>query len=699
MNEMKRNATGLMVLVLLCGPTVLSKSTLRASARQASATGSGNELFQKALVKERAEGNVDEAIKLYREIVQKHSSDRALVAKALIQIGGCHEKLGNTEAKKAYQQVINNYADQKESVEEARVRLAAMGAAGGELSRKQPKIRRLVGPSYHLTSRGSPDGRYIAYYADPHIVVRELATDRDQRLPVKPLDRGAYTFQIRFSPDSKEIAYVAAEYDNPQELRVAKLDGSGERVVFKNPGVLRIALSDWTPDGKYLVAGFTRQDKTSELVLIPLAGGAPRKIRSSSINGVLSPDGKYLAYTREQKDNVRAADIYVFALDGSLDVSLVEHPADDRSIGWTRDGRFLFSSDRTGSRSVWAVGVVDGKPQGTPELLLKDAGEGEPIGLSRNGSYFYHKWNYFFEVYLAEMDPATGKLTSSPAPVSPRETWSHNAPDWSPDGRYLAYQASKPSQGEVVKIRTLATGEEREFRPSLRTVMFLRWFPDNQALTAQGAGQKGEIGLHRVDVVSGAASVILQGPGFRAFGANPTLSRDGKVITYRKYEPDRKTSSLVQYNIDAREEKVLFQQRPPFYVTAFTLLDRTGQIALNLYDEEKKTYCVKLLEPTGGEPKVIYQAPSGEFIPGTCSMDWMPDGNSILIAKARTGSGGEGETQSLWRMPLSGGQLEKLFETNAIFDVRVHPSGRWLAIGSRQINAETWVMENFLPKN
>jgi hypothetical protein len=96
---------------------------------------------------------------------------------------------------------------------------------------------------------------------------------------------------------------------------------------------------------------------------------------------------------------------------------------------------------------------------------------------------------------------------------------------------------------------------------------------------------------------------------------------------------------------------------------------------------------------------VIYQAPSGEFIPGTCSMDWMPDGNSILIAKARTGSGGEGETQSLWRMPLSGGQLEKLFETNAIFDVRVHPSGRWLAIGSRQINAETWVMENFLPKN
>jgi Tol biopolymer transport system component len=705
MNEMKRNATGLVALVLLCGLSGLSRSPLQALAWQAkpSALPGGNELFQKALVKERAEGNLDEAIKLYREIVQKHSSDRALAAKALIQIGGCYEKLGNTEAKKAYQQVINNYADQKESVEEARVRLAAMGAAVGELSANQLKIRRLVGPSYYLTGRCSPDGRYIAYYnPDPftgrHIVVRELATDREQRLPVKPLDdREAFTFQIRFSPDSKEIAYVAVEaYETLQELRVAKLDGSGERVVFKNPEVRRIALSDWTPDGKHLVAGFTRQDKTAELVLIPVVGGAPRKIRSSSIRGALSPDGKYLAYTREQKDNVKATDIYVFALDGSLDAPLVEHPADDRSIGWTQDGRFLFSSDRTGSRSLWAVGVVDGKPQGTPELLLKDAGEGEPIGLSRNGSYFYHKWIFFSEVYLAEMDPATGRLVSSPAPVSQRETLSHNAPDWSPDGRYLAYQASKPGQGEVVKIRTLATGEEREFQPSLRTVMFLRWFPDNKALAAQGVDQKGELGVHRVEVASGAASVILQRESWGDYGANPTLSPDGKVMTYKKYERERKISSLVQYNIDTREEKVLFQPKPPLYVGSFTLLHRTGQIALSLSDVEKKTGCVKLLEPTGGEPKVIYQAPSGEFIPGFASMDWMPDGRSILITKARTGSWAEAARQSLWRIPLSGGQPEKLFESNAIFDVRVHPSGRWVAIGSRQTGAETWVVENLV---
>ena len=45
---------------------------------------SGNDLFQQALVKERTEGNLPEAIKLYQTIVDKHGSDRKLAAKSLV---------------------------------------------------------------------------------------------------------------------------------------------------------------------------------------------------------------------------------------------------------------------------------------------------------------------------------------------------------------------------------------------------------------------------------------------------------------------------------------------------------------------------------------------------------------------------------------------------------------------------------------
>ena len=45
---------------------------------------SGYDLFQKGLVAERSQGDLEEAIQLYQQIVEDFSDDHALVAKALI---------------------------------------------------------------------------------------------------------------------------------------------------------------------------------------------------------------------------------------------------------------------------------------------------------------------------------------------------------------------------------------------------------------------------------------------------------------------------------------------------------------------------------------------------------------------------------------------------------------------------------------
>jgi len=65
----------------------------------------GYDLFQKALAKERAEGNLEEAIALYQKVI-KESKDESLAAKAQFRIGVCYEKLGREEAQKAFQKVI-----------------------------------------------------------------------------------------------------------------------------------------------------------------------------------------------------------------------------------------------------------------------------------------------------------------------------------------------------------------------------------------------------------------------------------------------------------------------------------------------------------------------------------------------------------------------------------------------------------------
>src|SRR5882762_7585745 len=89
----------------------------------------GAELYQKALVKERAAGNLEEAIQLYQRVAREFSGDRALAAKSLVQAARCYEKLGQDKAVKIYEQVARDFGDQRESVATARERLAAM--AGG----------------------------------------------------------------------------------------------------------------------------------------------------------------------------------------------------------------------------------------------------------------------------------------------------------------------------------------------------------------------------------------------------------------------------------------------------------------------------------------------------------------------------------------------------------------------------------------
>lgn len=49
----------------------------------------GHDLFQQALVMERANGQLQDAIALYERIAEEFADDRELIAGALVQMGGC----------------------------------------------------------------------------------------------------------------------------------------------------------------------------------------------------------------------------------------------------------------------------------------------------------------------------------------------------------------------------------------------------------------------------------------------------------------------------------------------------------------------------------------------------------------------------------------------------------------------------------
>ncbi|MCK7532096.1 MAG: tetratricopeptide repeat protein [Marinilabiliales bacterium] len=79
---------------------------------------SGHDQFQKALAKERSEGNLEEAIALYQKAIEE-TKDESPAAQAQLRIGICYEKLGPEKAnlaQEAFQRVVDRYPGQTDSV-------------------------------------------------------------------------------------------------------------------------------------------------------------------------------------------------------------------------------------------------------------------------------------------------------------------------------------------------------------------------------------------------------------------------------------------------------------------------------------------------------------------------------------------------------------------------------------------------------
>ena len=82
-------------------------------------------------------------------------------------------------------------------------------------------------------------------------------------------------------------------------------------------------------------------------------------------------------------------------------------PGNDDFPEWSADGKHLvFMSERTGPRAPWSVRVVEGKPQGEPEVLKANIGDrAYVVGRGREGSLFFTQFYVEYDLYEAAFDP------------------------------------------------------------------------------------------------------------------------------------------------------------------------------------------------------------------------------------------------------------------------------------------------------
>ena len=654
---------------------------------------SGHDLFQQALAKERADGNLEEAIKLYQRIVREFAKDRALSARALVQIGQCYEKLGNAEARKAYERVVRDFADQAEPVRVARERIAALQSGGANAGRTEMRLRRVWAAGLVDFGRVSSDGRFLSFTDwenDDSLTIHDFATGENRRLTGKGTTAASSRSNGRsvLSPDSKQIAYDCYNEDGFEDLRIIGVDGSEPRLLYSNrEQVRRIEPAAWSPDGRYILAGFLKKDDTWEMTLVAVGDGSVRPLkpldRYAAQRARFSPDGRYIAYDTR-------GDIFLLETGTGRELPLVQHPANEYLLDWTPDSRILFSSDRSGTRDAWLIGVSDGKPQGSPELVQKDVGRSNPLGFTRAGACYYGTYAGAHEVYTAEIDLASGKLVSPPQPASRRWVGISRTPDWSPDGKFLAYL-----RGGQIVIRSAETGEERELKPKARSLrgLALRWAPDGKFLVVPGIDNEGRRGLMHVDVQTGDATLLVplleRDTYFPRFDCSP----DGKTIFYVSQDaPEGNDRTLFAWDLQTRRETALVRRRS---LGSFSVSPDGRWLVLTAWGEPTNSQVLFIMPTASGDLRELVRIDTEESN-GRVTPLWTPDGRWVIFAKGARGK--PTRDVQLWRIPAEGGEPTRLDVTiDNLWRLRLHPDGRRIAFDTSGGKAEVWVLENFLP--
>jgi len=659
-------------------------------------------LFEKAKFTMETKGDLKGAINLFNEIIKKYPDEREYAAKSQLYIGLCYEKLGLEQAKhaqKAFQKVVDNYPDQAEVAKMANEKLSTLLRAQAviEKGNKEFRIHRIwQGPDVDTWGAVSPDGNYISY-TDSNtydLAVWEFDTGERRRLTTNP-NLSGYASQPIFSPDGKQIAFAWLEWET--ELRIIGLDGSNPHTLlrYKAPSSIDFQPADWSPDGNHILALVPSTDATNKIVLVSVSDGAMRTLKTLDWRYPekmsFSPDGRYIAYDFPQQNDSKDHDIFLLAADGRQETRLIDHPANDYVLGWTPDGKkLLFASNRTGSMDAWIIQVADGQPLGQPELVKQNIGQIRSLGLTKRGSFFYGLQTGMTNVYLANVDPTTHKVIGEATPLSQQFVVENFAPDWSPDGKFLAYRSERISgfagpRSSIISIRSLDTGEERELSPAMRGFWSIDWSPDGRSFLLAGYDNKNRLGLYVVDVQTGNITATLLD------GYWGSWSGDGKTVFYAKNDASTKSRPLVVRDLKSGEDKVLF----PGVVGAAAAVSPDGeQIAFsnlsgNLY-ELATLYVLSLKE---GKPHEIFRLKNPEdFGP----IAWSPDGSRLLFARRNF----QENKVEVWQIPAEGGQPQSLglSTTDMTSSISIHPDGNRIAFSSGQRKAEVWVMENFLPQ-
>jgi len=239
----------------------------------------------------------------------------------------------------------------------------------------------------------------------------------DQKTTRLTIDPGVDT-QPAWSPDGNHVAFASNRTGN-FEIYVINADGTALTNLTNNPADDRDPV--WSPDGKH-IAFTTNRDGNSEIyVMIPDGTGLTNLTDNPAEDSqpawfmqpmVVLLETDWIAFTSNRDGN---QEIYIMLPDGSEQVNLTNHPANDNSpVGIRSGNQIAFVSNRDGNQEIY---VMDTDGQSPANLTNNPAEDQQPA--SSSGS----PWLAFTtnrdgnqEIYLFNVDTSeVVNLSRNPA--------------------------------------------------------------------------------------------------------------------------------------------------------------------------------------------------------------------------------------------------------------------------------------------
>jgi len=190
----------------------------------------------------------------------------------------------------------------------------------------------------------SRNAEWIAYVAYPEGTIWRNKADASERLQLSFTPLQAY--QPRWSPDGKEIVFMASTPGKPWQIYVTSAEGGSSPKQLTADG-RNHADPDWSPDGKSLIFGgipFMERDGKSVISLLDTSTHRLSTLPNSEglRSPHWSPDGRYIAAVSSDGQT-----LMLFEFKTAKWAEWAKIPIEYMYIeymNWSRDGKFLYFS-------------------------------------------------------------------------------------------------------------------------------------------------------------------------------------------------------------------------------------------------------------------------------------------------------------------------------------------------------------------